>query len=482
MVSKDAIAFFLSRISLYLLGLIIIAMSYRKLLLCAFALIISSGIFAQDREDVVKQADGYLWPTDEAVLQKLDSWLDLKFGVLMHWGIYSVPGIIESWSICNEDWIRRPEGSVYEDYKKWYWGLSDEFNPVKFNPEHWAEVFSRAGMKYMIFTTKHHDGFCMFDSEFSDYGIAHGPFRDNPKKDIAKYVFEAFRDKGFMVGAYFSKPDWHHKGFWNPYYATPNRHPNYDINKHLDWWQSYVTYTQNQLNELTGGKYGKLDILWLDGGWITGDQVGINGILPNARKVSPGLICVDRTIKGPNENYQTPEQSIPKTQINHPWESCITLTDSWGWVPNANFKSSRKVIGLLAEITAKGGCLVLGVGPTPEGLIEDAAIPILEEIGEWLSRCGEAIYYTRTTENYNQGNLWFTASKDGKTLYAVYALKDGEALPESISWNGNLPKGKVKLLNTGKTVKAKIKDGVVTITLPKNLRQEPLAFLYNFDF
>ncbi|MBR5399814.1 MAG: alpha-L-fucosidase [Bacteroidales bacterium] len=457
-------------------------MSYRKLLLCAFALIISSGIFAQDREDVVKQADGYQWPTDEAVLRKLDSWQYLKFGVLMHWGIYSVPGIIESWSICNEDWIRRPEGSVYEDYKKWYWGLSDEFNPVKFNPEQWAEVFSRAGMKYMIFTTKHHDGFCMFDSEFSDYGIAHGPFRDNPKKDIAKYVFEAFRDKGFMVGAYFSKPDWHHKGFWNPYYATPNRHPNYDINKHLDWWQSYVTYTQNQLNELTGGKYGKLDILWLDGGWITGDQVGINGILPNARKVSPGLICVDRTIKGPNENYQTPEQSIPKTQINHPWESCITLTDSWGWVPNANFKSSRKVIGLLAEITAKGGCLVLGVGPTPEGLIEDAAIPILEEIGEWLSRCGEAIYYTRTTENYNQGNLWFTASKDGKTLYAVYALKDGEALPESISWNGNLPKGKVKLLNTGKTVKAKIKDGVVTITLPKNLRQEPLAFLYNFDF
>lgn len=452
-------------------------MNYRKLLLCAFALIISSGIFAQDREDVVKQADGYQWPTDEAVLQKLDSWQNLKFGVLMHWGIYSVPGIIESWSICNEDWIRRPEGSIYEDYKKWYWGLSDEFNPVKFNPEQWAEVFSRAGMKYMIFTTKHHDGFCMFDSDYSDYGIAHGPFKDNPKKDVAKYVFEAFRDKGFMVGAYFSKPDWHHKGFWNPYYATPNRHPNYDINKHPHWWQSYVTFTQNQLNELTGGKYGKLDILWLDGGWITGDQVGINGILPNARKVSPGLICVDRTIKGPNENYQTPEQSIPKTQINHPWESCITLTDSWGWVPNANFKSSRKVIGLLAEITAKGGCLVLGVGPTPEGLIEDAAIPILEEIGEWLSRCGEAIYATRTTENYNQGNLWFTASKDGKTLYAVYALKDGETLPESISWNCYLPKkNRVVLLNTNKKLKVTVKDGRVSFRLPESLAQEPLAF------
>ena len=110
----------------------------RKSFFFIVAVLFAGGVFAQDREDVVKQADGYQWPTDEAVLQKLDRWQDLKFGVLMHWGIYSVPGIIESWSICNEDWIRRPEGSVYEDYKKWYFGLSDEFNPVKFNPEQWA--------------------------------------------------------------------------------------------------------------------------------------------------------------------------------------------------------------------------------------------------------------------------------------------------------------------------------------------------------
>ena len=137
---------------------------------------------------------------------------------------------------------------------------------------------------------------------------------------------------------------------------------------------------------------------------------------------------------------------------------------------------------MLSEFTAKGGCLVVCVGPTPEGLIEDKAIVILDEIGEWLSRCGEAIYSTRITDNYNQGNIWFTASKDGKTLYAVYALEDGESLPESISWNGNLPQGKVTLLNTGKRLKATVKDGVVTLMLPKNLRQEPLAFLFNFDF
>ena len=445
--------------------------------LCAF--LAANAALAQERGDIHKQADGYEWPTDPQVLQKLDEWQDLKFGVLMHWGIYATQGMVESWAICTEDWIVRPEGSVYEEYKKWYWDLSKEFNPVKFNPDQWADVFAKAGMKYMIFTTKHHDGFCMFDSDYTDFSIAKGPFSDNPKKDVAKYVFDAFRAKDFMIGAYFSKPDWHHHGFWNPYYATPNRRPNYKIDMHPDWWKSYVDFTKNQLLELTTGKYGKVDILWLDGGWMTGDEVGINEVLPKARAYSPGMLCVDRTIQGPNENYQTPEQSVPDHQINHPWESCITLTHSWGWAPNVKFKSSRKVIGLIAEIAAKGGSLVLGVGPTPEGLIEDRAIPILEEIGEWLGRCGEAIYSTRITPEYNDGDVWFNASKDGNTLYAVYALRDDEQLPSVITWSGNVPKGgKVTLLNNGRKLRASVKDGVVSVKLPKGLKQEPIALKF----
>ena len=451
----------------------------RKVFIALCALLAGSLALAQDRGDIVKQADGYEWPTDPAVLQKLDQWQDLKFGVLMHWGIYATQGMVESWAICNEEWIRRPEGSVYEDYKKWYWDLSKEFNPVKFNPDQWADVFSKAGMKYMIFTTKHHDGFCMFDSQYTDFSIAKGPFANNPKRDVAKYVFDAFRAKDFMIGAYFSKPDWHHHGFWNPYYATPDRHPNYNIEKRPEWWKSYVDFTQNQLLELTTGKYGKIDILWLDGGWIEGDQVGLNDVLKKSRAYNPGMLSVDRTIQGPNENYQTPEQSIPKEQKNHPWESCITLTHSWGWSPNVTFKTSRKVIDILAEITAKGGCLALGVGPTPEGLIEDRAIPILEEIGEWLGRCGEAIYSTRITKNYNDGDIWFNASKDGQTLYAIYALKDEAVLPATLSWSGNLPKGgKVTILNNGKKVKATVKDGVVTVKLPKGMKQEPVALKF----
>ena len=454
-------------------------MHMKRILIVAVVLMTALSASAQN-SFVHEKSDGYEWPTDPQVLQKLDQWQDLKFGVLMHWGIYSIPGIVESWELCNEDWIVRPKGSTYEGFKQWYWGLAKEFNPVNFDPGQWADVFEDAGMKYMIFTTKHHDGFCMFDSEYTDYSVAKaGPFATDPRRDIAKHVFDTFRARDFMVGAYFSKPDWHCEWFWNPYYATPNRMFNYKIKMHPDWWENYVTFTKNQLGELTGGRYGQLDILWLDGGWIRGDQVGLDEVLPEARKVSPGLISVDRTIQGRNENYQTPEQSIPNRQINHPWESCITLGHAWGWVSRQHWKTARKIICTLAEITAKGGCLALGVGPTADGVIQDEAIVILKEIGAWMRRCGEAIYNTRITENYNDGKIWFNASKDGKTLYAIYALPDGENLPEELSWNGNIPKGKVTVLNNGKKVKATIKDGTVSVKLPKGLADEPVALKFS---
>ena len=437
------------------------------------------GATAQEQNSFVHEqskASDYVWPTDPEVLAKIDKWQDQKFGVLFHWGIYSVPGIVESWSICSEDWITRNMDN-YEAYKNWYWGLKDKFNPTKFNPEQWADVMEDAGMKYMIFTTKHHDGFCMFDSKYSDFSIAKGPFKDNPRKDVARYVFDAFRNKGFMMGCYFSKPDWHCQWFWNPYYATPNRRINYKKEQHPDWWKNYQDFTENQLNELMTN-YGHFDILWLDGGWITGEEIRLDNVLEKARKRYPGLISVDRTIRGKNENYQTPERGVPATQLNYPWESCITLSNDWGWVPNAPFKSPQKVIGTLAEITAKGGCLLLGVGPTPEGEIEPAVVERLHAIGEWLRANGKAIYNTRTTPNYHCGNMWFTADKDGRTLYAIYALPDGESLPATLEWTGNEPVGKVKLLKGNKTLKCVKKDGKVQVTLPKGIANEPVALQF----
>ncbi len=424
-------------------------------------------------------ASDYVWPTDQQVLDKLDKWQDLKFGVLFHWGLYSVPGIVESWSICSEDedWISRDKSMSYEDYKKWYWGLKDKFNPVNFNPEQWADVMEDAGMKYMLFTTKHHDGFCMFDSKYTDFSIANGAFKDNPRNNVAKYVFEAFRQKNFMIGCYFSKPDWHCEWFWNPYYSTPNRRQNYKIEQHKDWWKNYQTFTENQLGELMSD-YGSMDILWLDGGWVTGDDVNLDRVLEKARKTHPGLISVDRSIRGKNENYQTPERSIPATQLNYPWESCITLSNDWGWVPNAPYKSPEKVISILAEIVAKGGCLALGVGPTPDGIIEQPVVERLHKIGEWMRVNGEAIYGTRITPVYNDGKTWFTANKDGETLYAIYTVSDGETLPATIEWKGNLPKGKMTLLQTGKKVKYSCEGDKVIVKLPEDLKNEPLAFRF----
>lgn len=458
-------------------------MKHIKLMMLGLAL--SAGfttqIQAQEAQSFVHQqsnTEDYVWPTDPQVLTKLKHWQDQKFGVLMHWGLYSVPGIVESWSICSEDWIVRERKPTYEEDKAWYWSQKDSLNPVNFDPSKWADVMKKAGMKYMIFTTKHHDGFCMFDTKYTNFSIAHGPFGKNPRHNIAKEVFNAYRNKGFMIGCYFSKPDWHCKWFWNPYYATPNRRINYKKQQHPDWWQNYRKFTQNQLNELTTD-YGNIDILWLDGGWITGEEIGLDTILVDARKRNPGMISVDRTIRGKNENYQTPEQGIPAKQLDIPWESCITLSHAWGWTPNAKFKSPNKVIGILSEIVAKGGCLALGVGPKADGTLQPEVVNTLLKIGSWLNKNGQAIYSTVNAAHYNDGKVWFTADKNGKTLYAIYALEDGEKTPKTITWTENKPKGKLVLLQNGKSVKYTVKGNQVTVTLPSGLKNEPLAFKFN---
>lgn len=461
--------------------------NYRTTLLIVSCLISAFTYIARAQQGFVHgRSSSYEWPTEENVLQKLDKWQDMKFGVLLHWGLYSVPGIVESWSICSEDeeWIPRDTTMEYNAYKQWYWGLKDKFNPVQFDPAQWAKAIKAAGMKYAIFTTKHHDGFCMFDTRETDFSIAHGAFGNNPQKDVARHVFDAFRNEGLMTGAYFSKPDWHSEYYWWPYFATPNRNVNYKIQKHPERWAKFQQYTYNQISELMHN-YGALDILWLDGGWVAAPRqdIKMDKIARMAREAQPGLLIVDRTIHGKYENYQTPERAIPETQLPYPWESCITLSNDWGWVPNAKFKSPETVITNLIEIVAKGGCLLLGVGPTPEGIIEEEVVKRLQKIGDWLKTNGEAVYNTRITPEYHSGNTWFTTSKDKKKIYALYALHDGENIPEVIEWEGNLPapKSKMILLQTGKKVKYTCEGNKVKVYLPKGTvkRNESLAFVYH---
>ena len=205
---------------------------------------------AKAQQNVHPQSSQYEWPTDKKVRDKLENWQDLKFGMIIHWGLYAVPGIIESWALCSEDWIDRDSTLGYENFKKWYWGLQKDFNPTRFNPDLWAQAAGEAGMRYVVFTTKHHDGFCMFDTKQTDFKISNGPFQNDPRADVAKYVFDAFRKKGFMIGAYFSKPDWHSEYYWWPKYATADRNNNYDIRKYPWRWNRFKEYTYNQIRIL----------------------------------------------------------------------------------------------------------------------------------------------------------------------------------------------------------------------------------------
>lgn len=464
-----------------------------KILLKSFVIVafLLTDMAANAQQNVHEQSSTYEWPKDSLVRAKLDQWQDQKFGIILHWGLYAVPGIIESWALCSEDWIERDSTMAYDDFKKWYWGLQKDFNPTKFNPERWAEAAKGAGMRYLVFTTKHHDGFAMFDTKQSDFKISAGPFQNHSKADVAKHVFDAFRKQNFMIGAYFSKPDWHTEYYWWPKYATANRNNNYDIRKHPWRWNQYKQFTYNQISELMRN-YGRVDILWLDGGWVRpretvneevlswgapipewSQDIDMPKIATMARKAQPGLLMVDRTVHGPYENYQTPEQRVPDKQLPHPWESCMTLGNNWGFVPGDQFKSSAKVIHTLIEVVAKGGSLLLGIGPKPDGTFPEEATARLAEVGEWMDKNGAAIYNTRITPNYQDGNTFFTENKKAGNRYALVCLKEGQAMPTEVEWKGNVPKKGtiITLLQTGESVKWKQEGERVKIILPTSIKK-----------
>lgn len=427
----------------------------------------------------------YSWPEDPAVREKLDRWQDLKFGVIFHFGLYSAAGIVESWTLCREDWIRRPEGKTYQEYKAWYWSLAERFDPRAFDPDPWAEAARDAGMRYVVFTTKHHDGFCLFDTHQTEFKITSGPFSDHPRADITRHVFEAFRRRGFMIGAYFSKPDWHCQDYWWNERPTPDRNVNYDIREHPDRWRRYQDFTSRQIGELMTG-YGLIDILWLDGGWVRpkntlteevlswgapipdfDQSIDLPGIAARARTEQPGLLIVDRTVHGELENYRTPERRIPEDPLPYPWESCLPLGNNWGFVPGDPLKSPTTVIHSLIEIVAKGGSLLLGIGPRPDGTLDDEALTILADMGGWMKRNGEAIYETRSTSPYRDGETFFTRGKDG-TRYALVRIPEGAPLPSLITWKRSPPEtgSSMVILGEERDVLWRQEGDTTLVTLP----------------
>ena len=442
--------------------------------------------------------DKYIEAVEPEVKEKLEQWQDVKFGLFMHWGPYTQWGVMESWTICNEDWIEREQGnfSSYEQYKNDYHNLYKTFNPVQFDPQKWVQAAQKAGMKYMVFTTKHHDGFCMFDTETTNYKITSKdcPFHSNSRANITREIFDAFRKEDFLIGAYFSKPDWYCKNYWWPYYATPDRHVNYDPAKFPERWQKYKDYSYNQIEELMTN-YGPIDILWLDGAWVrplenmpkeyiswarknNWDQdIDMGRIVEMSRKHQPGLIVVDRWVSGRYENYLTPEQVIPDYAIQVPWESCITITPGWAYNEKHEYKSVRQLIHMLVEIVAKGGNFLLNIGPSPYGDWDEKAYDRLTGIGEWMQVNQTAIYGTNPKFPFKECKVCLTEKKDG-TVYAIYLPSEGENHPPSKIWMSSYqPHENAKMTMLGSTVELKwetVGNGFL-VHIPEAIQQNPMC-------
>ena len=465
-------------------------------------LLFSTKLFSQ----VVYEYERYVPETDPLVLEKLDQWQDKKFGLLMHWGAYSQWGIVESWSLCPEDynWCERREGKNpkdYFEYKKEYEGLKKTFNPEKFNPEKWAKAAKVAGMKYMVFTTKHHDGFCMFDSKYTDYKVTDVgcAFSSNPKSNISKEIFDAFRDEGLWIGAYFSKPDWNHKNYWDPYFPPLDRNVNYDPVAYPEKWQKYTEFTHNQILELLTD-YGSIDILWLDGGWVgkksekqlnlfykskktespTGfiknkmvnQDIKIDDLVVKARKKQPGLIVVDRAVHGKNQNYLTPENRIPEKTLPYPWESCIISGGGWSYTFDAKYMSGKKAIHTLIDIVAKGGNLLLNIAPGPNGEWQQGAYDLLKEYETWMNVNSSGIYATKPIAPFKENNICMTQNKKGDVFLFYLAKEEESKIPSEIIVKSINPKRGTKIIMLGskKNLKWKKLSEGFKLTIPESLR------------
>jgi alpha-L-fucosidase len=432
--------------------------------------------------------------TDPAVLAKLEWFQDQKFGLLLHWGTYSQWQIVESWSLCPEDenWCERRgrHAQSYFEYKQAYENLKTTFNPVRFDPAAWAAAARQAGMRYVVFTTKHHDGFCMFDTQETDYKVTAPdcPFSTNPRSNITKELFRAFRAEGFGIGAYFSKPDWHSPDYWWPYFPPFDRNVNYDIARYPQKWAAFKTFTFNQIKELMSD-YGPIDILWLDGGWVqpltpTSPRWGKNPcdqdidmprIAAMARSLQPGLILVDRAVAGRYQNYRTPEQDVPATLLDYVWETCMPMATSWSYVATDTYKPTEDLIHLLVDIVAKGGNLLLNIGPSPAGELPPAALERLEEIGAWMQVNGDALYGSRAVVPCREGRICYTRLPDG-TLHAIYLADENETgPPASMAMTAFTPRAgsTVRMLGVAEPLPWEIGPQGFVVHVPESVRENP---------
>ncbi len=372
------------------------------------------------RKDVIEFEDALRNETPQWLKDRLEWFQDLKFGLILHWGPYALWDCCESWPISlGDDWARNDNMKCWTDrdkdfprFQQDYWNLAKQFNPVKFNPEVWASLAKTAGAKYLAFTTKHHDGFCMWDTATTNYKITGDlcPFHTDPRADLFKGVTQAFQDEGLAISAYYSKADWHCPYYWDPAKPAPTRNAN-TLNEPATW-AKFVRYTHDQIREIMTG-YGKIDILWLDAGWVRDEEdIDMAGMAQMGRELQPGLIMANRTVGDEFEDFITPEHQIPEEPLSRPWESCLVMAQNWKYDPNDVYKPTQEILEMLVDIVSKGGNLLLGIGPTPEGEFPPQAQERLKEIGAWMDINSEGIYGSRAIAPYKQDGVRFT-QRDG---------------------------------------------------------------------
>ncbi|MGC8667133.1 MAG: alpha-L-fucosidase [Chthonomonadales bacterium] len=399
------------------------------LLLLAVATLCSAG-FAQDQPVMVNPETG---ETPQQFLARTRWWREAKFGMFIHWGIYSVPASAKG----GAEWYFYGTRMQVKDYEK----FASQFDPVKFDAAKWVRTAKDAGMKYIVITSKHHDGFCMFDTKLTDYCITKAtPFKRDPMKELAREC----RKQGIRLCFYYSIMDWHHPDYLprRPWEADTRPADGADLNR-------YIEYMKGQLRELLT-HYGPIGVLWFDGGWEHNEKelhsLEVNRMI---RSIQPGILINDRN-RLP-EDFSTPEQTIPAGAMPNGrlWETCMTINDTWGYTrDNTNWKSTTDLVHKLIDIASKGGNFLLNVGPTDLGEFPQPIVDRLEGIGAWLKANGQAIYGTTQSpfrklpfdgRCTRKGNILylhvFTWPEGGLTLeglktkvLSARALKSGERL------------------------------------------------------
>ncbi len=333
--------------------------------------------------------------TDTDAKDRMDWWRDARFGMFIHWGLYAVPAGEWEGTTNHAEWIRTTAQIPLETYD----AFVDQFNPVDFDADEWVRMAKDAGMKYIVITSKHHDGFCLFDSEYTDFDIMSTPFQ----RDILKELSDACAEQDIVICWYHSIMDWHHPNY------LPRR--NWETERSIEGadLDMYVEeYLKKQLAELTGN-YGKIGVLWFDGEWedtwthergvdlynyVRGlqEDIIINNRVDKGRQGMQGMTSSDE-FKG---DFGTPEQEIPATGLpGVDWETCMTMNNHWGYNKyDDNWKSAEELIQKLVDIASKGGNFLLNVGPKADGTFPQESIDRLKSIGDWVEIYGESIYGT----------------------------------------------------------------------------------------